>query len=364
MTTSVPPCLRGESFARTPSDTRSATRAAAALLLVAAAGCSPFYVIKQGYGQAKVLLARRPVEDLSADPKTSDRTRAKLKLIAEVRQFGEARLGLARTQSYETYVDLEGRAVSYILTACPADSVEPKTWTFPIVGTVPYLGYFDPDDALAERDRLRKQGYDVSIRPASAYSTLGWFSDPVFSSFMDWPAHQLANTILHETTHATVWIPGEVSTNESFADIVGEEGALLFLAERFGPDSPELRAALHAREDQARFRAFILGLHADLKRTFALDIPRAEKIHMKAAVMDLHRRRFRTLTFHSPRYRTFPAQEWNNALVASQAVYGSGAPLWRAAYEGQGSDVRALIGFAEEAARQERPVEWIKARVR
>lgn len=343
--------------------TKQALKVAAPLLLVAAAGCSPFYVVKQGYGQVKILLARRPVEDVLADPGTSARTRGKLALIAEIRAFGETRLGLARTRCYETCVDLEGRAVSYILTACPADSVEPKTWTFPIVGTVPYLGFFDPDDAIAERDRLLKQGYDVAIRPASAYSTLGWFADPVFSTFMDWPPHQLADTILHETAHATVWIPGEVAANESFADLVGEEGALLFLRERFGPESPEVRAALDAREDQARFRTFMLALRDDLRRAYALPIPRSEKIHMKAAIMDLHRRRFRSLAFHSRRYRSFPAQEWNNALVASQAVYGSGAAMWRAAYEGQGSDLRALIGFAGEAAGQEKPVEWMRERM-
>ena len=330
------------------------------------AGCAAPYLVQQGLGQARILFARRPVEDVLADPEVSGAMKQRLRLIGDVRSWGEERLGFVHTKSYESYVDTHGEYPSWLLTACPPDSLDPETWTFPIVGTVPYLGFFDIEDARAERDRLREKGLDVQIRPVRAYSTLGWFSDPIFSTFAAEPVHEVAHTILHETTHATVWIPGDVATNESFATFVGDEGARLFLADRFGPDSPEARAALDARAEEALVRVFVLRARDALKAVYALDIPRHDKLQMKAAVFSRFRALFLTdlkprLT--STRFLGLGRIEWNNAFVAGFAVYHAGEDTWRRLLAAHGGDLKAMIAFTGEAARQPDPRAVIERRV-
>lgn len=333
-------------------------RPAAGLLLAAfAAGCSPGYVLQQAAGQLRLLSARRPVEDVIADPATPEAARARLALIRDARAWGESELGLAHTDSYETYVDLQGRPVSWLVTACPPDSLQAESWWFPIVGRVPYLGFFDLEDARAERDGLKARGLDVNIRPVPAYSTLGWFSDPIFSSFVEWPAHAAINTVLHETTHATVWIPGSASINESLADVVGEEGSLRFLRERFGADSAVVLAAVAARAEADRFHAFARELHGELKAAYARKLPRAEKLDLKAVILRRAKERFRALreTFTNGYYRNFDRLDWNNALIASIAVYREEAGKWRAVYEAAGGDIRAFLDAAKAIAKDGDP---------
>ncbi len=337
--------------------TRITSRLAGAVLASLAAGCSPGYVLQQAGGQIRLLAARRPVEDVLADPATPAAARERLELIREARAWGEREIGLAHTDSYETYVDLEGRPVSWLVTACPPDSLDPETWWFPIVGRVPYLGFFDLDDARAERDDLRARGLDVNIRPVPAYSTLGWFSDPVFSTFVEWPAHSAIETVLHETTHATVWIPGSASLNESLADVVGEEGSVRFLREKFGADSAEVRAAAESRAEADRFHAFARELHAELKAAYARKLPRAEKLDLKAAIVRRARERFAAMSgsFTNGYYREFARLEWNNALIASIAVYREEEGKWRAAYEAVGGDLRAFVESAKFIAKDPEP---------
>jgi predicted aminopeptidase len=294
----------------------------------------------------------RPIDEVLADPSVPARTKERLRLVREVRAWGEAEIGLARTDSYEEYVDLEGRPVSYLVTACAPDSLAPKTWWFPIVGSVPYLGFFDPGEAREESDRLRAGGWDVFVRPVNAYSTLGWFDDPVLSSFVDWPPHRVADTILHETTHATVWIPGEVAFNESLADFVGGAAAARFVSERFGPDSPEAAAAAAEDAEDALFRDFMNRLRADLARLYDSGLPSSEKVALKAAAFRLHRARFRSLKARFARrgYRDFDLVEWNNAIVAALAVYDSDRPTWERLLAAVGGDLRRFLAAVKTAA--------------
>lgn len=344
--------------------TATGTRLPAALLLAGAvAGCSPAYVLEQAGGQIRLLAARRPVDEVLADPATRPAVRERLLLIREARAWGEREIGLARTDSYETWVDLEGRPVSWLVTACPPDSLRPESWWFPVVGRVPYLGFFSLEDARAERDRLAARGLDVNLRSVPAYSTLGWFSDPVLSTFVDWPAHEAVDTVLHETTHATVWIPGGASINEALADVVGEEGSARFVAGRFGPGSPEVAAMLRSREESARFHEFARALHAELKAAYARRLPRAEKLDLKAAILRRARDRFRTLrdSFTLPYYRNFDRLEWNNALVASIAVYREESGNWRAVLDAAGGDLRAFLEAARAIAAADDPAAALRS---
>ena len=314
-------------------------------------------MLQQAGGQLKLLASRRPIDDVLADPATPLAARERLLLIRDARVWGEREIGLKHTDSYETYVDLKGRPVSWLVTACPPDSLKPESWWFPIVGRVPYLGFFELDDARAEKENLEAKGLDVHVRPVPAYSTLGWFSDPVFSTFVQWPVHQAIDTIFHETTHATVWIPGSVSMNEALADVVGEEGARKFLAARFGPDSPELNAFVSSHAESNRFHAFALELNAALREAYALDLPRAEKLGLKGAILRRGRERFRTLRdrFTSRYYREFDRLEWNNALIASIAVYREEEGAWRAVFESKDGDVRAFLEAAKSIAAEADP---------
>lgn len=344
--------------------TTTGTRLSAALLLAAvAAGCSPAYVLEQAGGQIRLLASRRPVDEVLADPATRPAVRERLLLIRETRAWGEREIGLARTDSYETWVDLEGRPLSWLVTACPPDSLRPETWWFPVVGRVPYLGFFSLEDARAERDRLAARGLDVNIRSVPAYSTLGWFSDPVLSTFVEWPAHEAVDTILHETTHATVWIPGGVSINEALADVVGNEGSERFIALRFGPDSAEAVALRRSRDESARFHEFARALHAELKAAYARRLPRAEKLDLKAAILRRARVRFSTLrdSFTLPYYRNFDRLAWNNALVASIAVYREEAGNWRAVLEAAGGGLRAFLEAARAVAKADDPAGALRA---
>jgi len=243
------------------------------------------------------------------------------------------------------------------VTACPPDSLETESWWFPVVGRVPYLGFFDLEDARAEKENLEAKGFDVNVRAVPAYSTLGWFADPVFSTFVQWPAYQAIDTIFHETTHATLWIPGSASLNEALADVVGEAGARKFLAERFGPDSPELAGFDSSCAEGALFHKFALELNSALLAVYALDLPRAEKLELKSAIFRSGRERIRALRdrFTSRYYREFDRLEWNNALIASIAVYREEEGKWRAVLDSKGGDVRALLAEAKAIAGESDP---------
>lgn len=229
--------------------------------LLSSSGCfKARYLTQAARGQAELLLSARSISTVVDDKTVDARVRALLREVPRIKEFGK-RHGLKPTGNYETYVQLHRPAVSWVVSACEPLRFEPMHWSFPVVGSVPYLGFFDPMDAAAYGRSLKSQGYDVDVRAVEAYSTLGWFKDPVLSSMIppgDTTLAELANVILHESTHATAYVSGQGNFNESLASFVADTLTPLFLVERQGPDSKELAVW---RDVETRYKARIEQLH-------------------------------------------------------------------------------------------------------
>ena len=313
--------------------------AAAAAVVVAASlwpgtACSPAYVIKAGWEEAKILRARRPIPEVILEPETDEETRAKLALATEARDFAMNGLGLDVGDSYTTYTELERDTLAMVLSAAYQDQLLSRTWWFPIVGRVPYRGFFDLGDALDEQRKLEEEGFDTYLRPTSAFSTLGWFSDPLLSTVLRYDELELVATIIHELSHNHLFVSGQVRFNESFATWVGRTGAIEFFCSRPGegetalPDPDQVDWCQRARDrwhDVKVFSSFIDTLVQELEATYGDSVTtREDKMARRQIIFDRHRTRFReeirprllNLTFAS-----FESIPLNNATLLSRMRY-------------------------------------------
>ena len=203
-------------------------------LMLLGSGCRLSYLFHVAKGQIQLLNGAIPIsEALNSEPFTPDQ-RNKLLLVAQIKAFGEEDLGLKKTSNYETVYPHLNRNPIYVVSASIKGRFLLKTWWFPIVGHLPYLGFFDLKEAKKERERLKQEGLDVYVGRAGAYSTLGWFQDPVTMNLIDGSTPQLANTLLHELTHATLYVNGQGAFNEGLAVLVGKVGSFQFFEKIFG----------------------------------------------------------------------------------------------------------------------------------
>lgn len=209
------------------------------------------YAIRQGAGQLSLIRNARPVEEVLKDPAVPDSVKNKLRLVDEIRQFAIDSLGLNHTKSYRRLYDQQGREVLWVVTACKPYELTEKRWKFPVVGEVPYKGFFNPAHAEAEKRKLQAEGWDVSVRNPGGWSTLGWFQDPLLSSMLFRSEGDLASLIIHEMVHATFYVKDSADLNENLASFIGDRGAELFLAGKYGKHSDVLRQYL---EEDAEYR--------------------------------------------------------------------------------------------------------------
>jgi len=216
------------------------------------------YGLRQGWGQLSIVWNARPVEYYLNDPAFPDSLKARLRLIDEVRQFAIDSLHLKDTENYHTVFDQKGQEIMWVVTASEPFQLKPKTWHFPVVGTVPYKGYFNKELAIAERDQLIAEGYDVSVRNPGAWSTLGWFTDPILTGMLTRSEGDLASLIIHEMVHATFWVKDSVTFNENLASFIGDTAAYQFLEWKYGADSDQYRTYLYEDQDYRTYSAYVL----------------------------------------------------------------------------------------------------------
>jgi predicted aminopeptidase len=212
----------------------------------------------QALGQAKILWQARPIEAVLADPTFPDSLKNKLQLIQEIRRFAEDSMGLNPSKNYTTFYDQKGKPVLWVLTACPPYELKAYEWHFPLLGSFSYKGFFELSKAQIAEQEMQALGYDTDIGEVLGWSTLGWFKDPVLSNFLQRSPGHLADLIIHELTHGTLYVPNNVEYNENLANFVGYRGALLFLRHKYGEDSPEMRQYVQSMSDKKRFINFVL----------------------------------------------------------------------------------------------------------
>ncbi len=211
------------------------------------------YGVRQGYGQLYIVWNARPVEEFLKDPDFPDSLKVRLKLIDEVREYAIDSLGLKDTKNYKTLFDQKGEEVMWVVMACEPFELKPKEWNFPVLGAVPYKGFFNKSRAISLRDELEKEGWDVIIRNPGGWSTLGWFTDPILSKMLNRSEGDLANLIIHEMSHATIFVKDSIDFNENLATFIGDRGAEKFLIDRYGENSREYITYMGEDEDYLKY---------------------------------------------------------------------------------------------------------------
>lgn len=310
------------------------------------------YLLQQAPGQLLLLMDRVPIEKVLKREDLEPEIRAKLELVLEVKKYSEDRIGLVRNKSYTIYRELDRETVTWNLTACPRFSLEPLKWEFPVVGTVPYLGFFKKEDALKKEAELEAKGYDVYVRRADAYSMLGIVADPVYTPMLRWNNYELVNTVIHELAHGTVWAKGYPEFNENFALFVGNQGALDYCREKFGPDSEEVRYGLGSNEDDYTFYLYINSLAKELRELYQrTDLSDEEKLRLKAEIFERTKEDFEKNwmpLMKTQDYAGWTKRKLNNATVAGRLVYYHDLSLYKKVYEKNGSDLKRMVEFVKE----------------
>ena len=347
-----------------PKKRRKAILVAAGLLLAAAAlwpgtACSPMYVIRAGWEEAKILRARQPIPEVILAPDTDDVTRGKLTLAREARVFARDQLGLDVGDSYTSYTELDRDTLAMVLSAAYQDRLASKTWWFPVVGRVPYRGFFSLTDALGAQRKLEEEGFDTYLRPTSAFSTLGWFADPLLSTIVRYDEVELVTTIIHELSHNHLFVPGQVRFNESFATWVGRAGSIEFFCTRpgGGPDTVWCNRARDRWTDVKLFSVFIDGLVEELDGVYGDTLATSnEKIERREAVFERHLSRFRYEVqprFVALSFGSFESLPLNNATLLSRMRYYHRLPAFDAllaAHAGSLSDAVESLRTGLETA--------------
>jgi predicted aminopeptidase len=284
------------------------------------------YGIGQGIGQMKVVYYARPISELLEDEHVSEEQKEKLRTVGDIRHFAIDELGLKDSDNYTSVYEQNGMPILWVVRACYPYELKNKVWTFPIVGTVSYKGFFDLEKAKKLRDELKDEGFDTYIREVSAWSTLGWFKDPLMSGVLESPEGELANTIIHELTHATIFIKDSLTFNENLASFIGDKGAEAYLAFSHGEVSEQYKSYLERKEDRKRFTShFIQGAKIlDSLYTQIATLDEVEKEQSKAIAIQQIVSSLDTVTFYNSRYKMrFKDQLPNNAFFMSYRLYRS-----------------------------------------
>ena len=304
------------------------------------------YLGRGAWEEAKILSRRQPISEIIADPRTPKDAREKLKVVLAARKYAKDSLKLRTKDSFTTYSRLDHDTLVLVVSAAYRDTLKPYTWWFPIVGRVPYKGYFDFSAAKKDAKGLADEGLDVYVRPSDAFSTLGFFNDPLLNTTLRGDSIDLANTVIHELTHNTFYASGQAPFNESFAMFVGARGAAAFFRSR-GQTAAAAKVDAEWEDDKvlARFWARVIS---SLDSAYARH-PTDKAARIAARDTVYIRTRSALVNEIAPQLKTINpvyAQRvvLNNAALLARRVYASDLDVFDLIYEREGRNLRRSIG--------------------
>jgi predicted aminopeptidase len=304
------------------------------------------YLSRGAWEEAKILSRREPISELVRDPRTPSDVKAKLKVVLGAREYAKDSLTLRVKDSFTTYSRLDHDTLVLLVSAAYRDTLKPYTWWFPIVGRVPYKGYFDFAAARREAQSLAADGFDVYVRPSDAFSTLGFFNDPLLNTTLKGDSISLANTVIHELTHNTFYAAGQAPFNESFAMFVGARGAAAFFRSR---GQPAAAARVDAEWDDDKVLArFWARLIRSLDSAYAAH-PESKEARIAARDTVYMRARAALIDEVAPILKTINPRfaqrvPLDNASLLARRVYASDLDVFDRVYEREGRDLRRTIG--------------------
>ncbi|MCK4659046.1 MAG: aminopeptidase [Phycisphaerae bacterium] len=334
------------------------------LPLTGGCGADLEYVLPVIAGQASILLHSVPISDAIRSGTLSDEQVAKLILIRDVRQYAGWEMGLNTTNNYTHFYDSRNSPIAYNISASHRYEFHPKKWEFPIVGVLPYVGFFDKAAAVRQFDALAADGYDVFMYEVDAYSTLDYLPNPIMSPMLERSDLSLIETGIHELLHSTVWHPSDTTFNESLATFVGRTGAVEYLAARY-PDEPQrTQEAIEHYKDNSLYNAFIFELYGELEAFYAGDLSREEKIAGREAVYQAGRQRFTAECqplMNSPQDFAWAAElPTNNAWMLANYRYNYDFETFEQVYQATGQVWRQAISVFRDAAHADDPNAYLR----
>ncbi|WP_413288767.1 aminopeptidase [Bdellovibrio sp. HCB337] len=332
-------------------------------LSVVLTSCQINYIAKSAYNQFSMMSSQVPLDEALKDPKLTDEQKRKIQLAQKAREFAEKDLALKPTKNYTNFVLLDRPYVTYVVSAAPKWKLETYKWRYPIVGSMPYKGFFNEADAKKEQEELQKENLDTYMRGVSAYSTLGWFKDPLLSSMLQYKDYDLVNTIIHETVHATLFIKHEADFNERMAVFIGNLGAEMYYQKVEGPDSPTLQNVKNENADDKLFSAW-LSVKLKALEAWYENLPKDQQND------ELRQQQFTQLQedfkkellpqLKTETYKKFQSIKLNNARLLVYRTYMQDLDDFQKLYEKTGKDFNKFLEECKSLEKEKDPAKALK----
>jgi predicted aminopeptidase len=317
-------------------------------------GCSPLYVVRASWEEANILYRREQIADVINNPSTPPEIKAKLNDVLDAREFA-LKLGLEPKGAYTKYSEVDRDVLVWVLSAAPKDSLTAKTWWFPIVGSIPYKGFFDKEDAQNEHDSLERKHFDSFIRPSSAFSTLGWFDDPVLSTVLKGDQVSIVDTVIHEILHSTIWIGSSAEFNESLANFVGSRGSMEFFKMKGAAYNKQYQIAESRWNDELILTQFFDETFKQLNSFYqrynlTQNDDWSDFLSKRADIFKKITQEWKTS--YAPQLRALNGKiidsDFNNAMFIGHRTYRTELALFEELYARSGSDLKEFIKSAKE----------------